>query len=431
MLLIPEIQISDGQVVTRHSPDSPFTVHKISPMQALRQFESAGAEVIQIVDVDAATDEGKNNLSLITDLVGKSEADVQVGGGIRTLAQLTEWFEAGVARVVIGTVAITDPALVSEAAGRHPGGILVQLATRDGYVMINGWRTQTSYRPQDLIYDLQVAGIAGIIHLDIDRFEGDGSNSLALTEELSRNISLPIYSSGTIDTLDDIARLRYLPNINGAIISHALLSGDIELETAMRVANQKETSPQPESSTSVVNWGLYEGTCAYMAAYTLSQAGRTWNQSLRETIIADNPYLELLIPQFDLEIDTESLSPQEISRIYEGEIERSDVVVALLDNVEVESWIGYECGYARALGKYVYGICGTDNTGYDRSQHNRLIGMCDEVIYYSVSDDIAASQTQISHELSSRILANHPESVADSLSETHKSPRAISALLQE
>jgi len=405
MIVIPEIQIKDGKLVTRRSLKSDPVIHDISPIEAARDFAAAGAEILQVLDYDAARGEQSNNAEMIKEILKTCGAQVQVGGGIRTLTQIGDWFEAGAARVVLGTVAITDTALVAEAAGRHPGGILVHLATRDGVVMINGWSTETSFRPQDLIYDLQMTGIAGIIHKDIDRFEGDSSESLALTEELSHDVSIPVYSSGTVDTLDDIARLHYLPNINGAIVSHALVSGAFTLEQALQVVAQKPTSLEPESSTPVFRHGIYKGVRAYLAAYNNSQAARAWNQALRDTITTDNPYMELLIPQIDLEIDSQTMSPRDIHRRYEVEIEKADIVIVVLEGVENEAWTGFECGYARALGKYIYGISGVQDVN-DRRYQDRFAAMCDELIYYTVSDEVAASLSQISHDLSSRVLTH-------------------------
>ncbi len=405
MIVIPEIQIKGGKLVTRQSLKAEPIIHDISPIDAAHEFASAEAEILQVLDYDAARGEPSDNAETIKEILKSCGAQVQVGGGIRTLTQVGEWFEAGAARVVLGTVAITDAGLVAEAAGRHPGGILVHLATRNGIVVINGWNTETSFRPQDLIHDLQMTGIAGIIHKDIDRFEGDSSESLALTEELSHDVSIPVYSSGTVDTLDDIARLHYLPNINGAIVSHALVNGAFTLEQALRVVAEKPTGAEPESSTPVFRHGIYKGVRAYLAAYNNSQAARAWNQALRDTITADNPYMELLIPQLDLEIDTQSMSVREVHRCYELEIEKADIVIVVLEGVENKAWTGFECGYARALGKYIYGISGTQDVTNKRRQ-DWLAEMCDELICYTVSDEVTASLSQISHELSSRVLTH-------------------------
>ncbi len=303
MFIVPEIQIKSGKVVTRPSLGGDPIVHEIAPVEAAKKFAQAGADTIQLVDIDAARGEENNNAELIKEIIQSCGTKVQVGGGIRTLSQISDWFEAGVANVVLGTVAITDAALVTEAVGRYPGRIIAHLATKDGYVMINGWETQTAFRPQDLVHDLQMTGVAGIIHKDIERFEGDSSEALALTEALSHDVSIPVYSSGTVDSLADIARLRFLPNVNGAVVSHALITGDIELSEALQIAAQNETSPEPEASTPLADQGIHSGVRAYLAAYNSSQAARAWNQALRDTLTANNPYMEVTIPQIDLDID--------------------------------------------------------------------------------------------------------------------------------
>ena len=216
MIIIPEIQIRDGKVITRNAIEGDDIVHDISPTDALHQFIAEGAQMLQIVDIDAARSNPQRNEQLIKQMIKETDVPIQVAGGIRTLSQINDWFETGAARVVLGTVAITDSPLVTEAASRHPGGIIVHLATRGGYVMIDGWKTQTAFTPQDLIRDLQMTGIAGVVHKGTERLDADVVEAVALTEELSHNVSIPVYSSGTVRVLDDIARLRYLPNINGS-----------------------------------------------------------------------------------------------------------------------------------------------------------------------------------------------------------------------
>jgi len=140
MIIIPEIQIQNGKVISGAADESNDVVHEISPRQAVQNFVGDGAQVLQIVDIDAARSKPEHNEKLIKELLNETDVPIQVAGGIRTLAQINDWFEAGAARVVLGTIAITDSPLVVEAAGRHPGGIIVHLATRNGYVMIDGWR---------------------------------------------------------------------------------------------------------------------------------------------------------------------------------------------------------------------------------------------------------------------------------------------------
>lgn len=405
MLIIPEIQIVEGKVITRAEIEGDDIYHDVSPREAVKKFIADGAQMLQLVDVDAARSKDTNNHALIKELIDETDIPIQVAGGIRTLTQINDWFEAGAARVVLGTIAITESHLVVEAANRHPGGIIVHLATRGGYVMIDGWKTQTAFMPQDLIRDLQMTGIAGVVHKGTERLDTDIEEALALTEKLSHDVSIPVYSSGTVRTLDDIARLRYLPNINGAIISHALLTGDIDLKDALQVAAEKETNLEPESITPNVNMGIHHGIRAYLAAYNSSQASRIWNLRLRETLTDDNPYMEILIPQVDLVIDLESLTPRELQAAYEEELERADIVIVVLEGVESEAWTGFECGYARARGKYIYGIT-SDQVAKGPSQR-RFEAMCDELIRFTSGDDITKAHAEISHALATRVMVKN------------------------
>ncbi len=405
MIIIPEIQIQDGKVITRAAVQGDDIVHEISPRDAVSRFVAEGAQMLQLVDVDAARSHATTNAALIRELIDENDIPIQVAGGIRTLSQINDWFEAGAARVVLGTIAITDSHLVVESANRHPGGIIVHLATRGGYVMIDGWKTQTAFTPQDLIRDLQMTGIAGVIHKGTERLDSEVEEVLALTERLSHDVSIPVYSSGTVRNLDDLARLRYLPNINGAILSHALLVGDIKLRDALKIAAEKEITLEPESITHNVDMGIHHGVRAYLAAYNSSQASRVWNQQLRDTITEDNPYLEMLIPQIDLEIDIDALSPRELQAAYEAELDRADIVVVVLEGVEAEAWTGFECGYARARGKYIYGVTSTQEV--KGPSQLRFEAMCDELIYFTSGDDITKSHAEISHALATRVMVKN------------------------
>ncbi len=405
MLIIPEIQIQGGKVITRSASEGNDVVHEILPMQALEKFTNADAKMIQIVDIDAARSKETNNEALVKQMINETDTPIQVSGGIRTLNQINDWFESGAARVVLGTIAITDAPLVVEAANRHPGGIIVHMATRNGYVVIDGWKTQTAFKPEDIIRELQVSGIAGVIHKATEIMDGDFLEELALTEQLSHDVSIPVYSSGTVLTLDDISRLRYLPNINGAIISHALMTGDISLEDALQVAAQKETSTEPESITPNVKMGVHHGIRAYLAAYNTSQASRVWNLALREAITDANPYMEVSIPQIDLEFGEGQLTPRGIQECYQDELDKSDIVIVILDGIENQAWTGFECGYARARGKFIYGIT-ADQEMSDANQ-KRHASMCDELIFYTQGDDLYTSHSEISHALATRAMVQN------------------------
>jgi nucleoside 2-deoxyribosyltransferase len=228
---------------------------------------------------------------------------------------------------------------------------------------------------------------------------------LALTEQLSHDVSIPVYSSGTVRTLDDIARQRYLPNINGVIISHALINGDIALKEALHVAAQKETNLEPESITHNVNMGIHHGVRAYLAAYNSSQASRVWNLALRDMISDDNPYMEVLIPQVDLELDALNMSQREIQGCYEAELELADIVIVILEGVESEAWTGFECGFARARGKFIYGV--TSDQAVKGASQLRFEAMCDELIHFTPGDDITKTHAEISRALATRVMVQN------------------------
>jgi phosphoribosylformimino-5-aminoimidazole carboxamide ribotide isomerase len=404
MLVFPEIQISEGKVVTRVSPEAENVVHPLTPYEAVRKFEAQGAERLHLLDVDAALGKDTGNGELIGELIASTNIPVQVAGGMRTLHQIEAWFEAGAAHVVLGTLAITNQQLLAEACARYPGAILANIATKDGYVMIDGWRTQTAFRPPDIVYDLQMAGVAGIIHFDINRFEGDASTSLALTMEMKQDVVIPVYSSGTVHSLDDMARLRYLPNIHGVIIGEALLNERFSLQEALHVAAQRETSPEPEVETSVSVRGIYHPVKIYLASYSLSPAVRWWNHDLRQAVTDDNPYIEMLIPQEDLDIDPTELTPRELQAAYEKVVDDADAVVVVLDGIENEAWTGFECGYARARGKYLLGIA----TSVPNEARTPIEAMCDDLIVIDPHEDRHAIFASIAKEVNARLLMDRP-----------------------
>ena len=400
MLIFPEIQISDGKVVTRVSPEAGNIVHPLTPFEAVRRLEGQGAERLHLLDVDAALGKDAVNGELIGEIIASTNIPVQVAGGMRTLHQIEAWFEAGAAHVVLGTLAITNQQLLAEACARYPAAILANIATKDGYVMIDGWRTQTAFRPRDIVYDLQMAGVAGIIHFDINRLEGDASTSLALTMEMKQDVVIPVYSSGTVHSLDDMARLRYLPNIHGVIIGEALLNERFSLQEALDVAAQSETSTEPEVETLVSVRGIQQPVKIYLASYNLSPAARWWNQDLRQAITDDNPYVEMLIPQEDLDIDLVELTPREIQAAYEKVVDDADAVVVVLDGIESEAWTGFECGYARARGKYLLGIA----TNISNMARGHIEGMCDDVIVLDPHEDRHIIFASIAKEVNARLL---------------------------
>ena len=408
MLIIPEVQIAGGKLVTRTGVNTPYLQHAIAPLQLIEKLVEQGAERLHVVDVDAANGNERTNTALVHEILASTHVPIQVGGGMRTVTQIDEWLEVGAAAVVLGTLAIKDQSLLAEVCARHPGAIVANLATRDGVVMIDGWKTATAFRPQDIVYDLQMAGVAAIIHTDIDRFEGDSSTSLALTMELKNDIVIPVYASGTVQSLDDIARIRYLPNIYGVIVGHALASGAFSLSEALDVAGQAETSPQPDVETFVAEYGIQSVVHVYLAAFNRSLAARWWSDDLRNAIVEDNQFVEVNIPQEDLgvDVDDKTLSPRQVQALYETALDAADVVVVALDGVENEAWTAFECGYARATGKYLLGIALMPRP----EGRSRVENMCDDVVLYADHGEKSATLAALAREINSRLLNEQADS---------------------
>jgi phosphoribosylformimino-5-aminoimidazole carboxamide ribotide isomerase len=405
MVIFPEIQISGARVVTRIGADMPPVVHDVDPLELLDLYVAEGAERIHVVDVDAANGLADTNADLVCEILKRADIPVQVAGGMRTVNQIDEWLERGAASVVLGTLAITDPMLVADVCARHPGAIIANITTRGGVVMTNGWKSATAFAAPDIAYDLQMAGVAGIIHTDLDRFVGDASASLAVTMELKANVVIPVYASGTVQELDDIARVRYLPNIQGAIVGHALVTGVFTLMQALEVASQAETNPEPELESSLAEHGLYAGTRIYLAAYSNSPAARWWNNDLRHALMEGNSYADVSIPQEDLLVDESVVGRRELQSYYESALDQADSVVVLLDGVENEAWTGFECGYARATGKYLLGIRSTSMG----SNLSRVQDMCDEVVIIEPGLDRQTLLASIVKEVNSRLLSEQAD----------------------
>ena len=260
MIIYPDIEIQDGHSVSLpRGRKEEATVFEISPLEAAEQFQIAGAEWLQVVDIDGVFQGGRFNSGIICEIIDNAKIPVQVAGGIRTEQQVDWWFEHGATRIVLGTAAIKDAQLLRHVCHQYPDRIVVSIDVRGGYVLIDGWQTRTSFHPITLGKNFRDIGVAAVVYTDIDRFENHSESSLAGTSEMGTEIDLPIISSGTVRTLDDISLLSLLPNIHGVITGRALFSGAVDLKEAIAIAREpgvdrslaKEgVRPQPASSIS-------------------------------------------------------------------------------------------------------------------------------------------------------------------------------------
>lgn len=234
MIIFPDIELMDGKCVSlvRGKFDDP-KVYDVDPVEKARAFAAAGAQWIHVVDLDGVKQGGRHNADIITEIIDAVEIPVQVAGGVRTMASIEWWVEKGANRVVLGTAAVMDRRLVMEACAQYPGRIAVSVDARGDQVMIEGWREAANVSAMELARQMQDAGVGAIIYTDIDRNDDLPESSLANTTEMARQLSLPIISSGTVKTLDDLSTIKYLPNIAGVIVGRALFDNVFTLDEAI------------------------------------------------------------------------------------------------------------------------------------------------------------------------------------------------------
>lgn len=231
MRIYPAIDLKDGACVRlfRGNMDAATVYNEDAAAQA-RRFEAAGFDYLHVVDLNGAISGTSVNRAAVAAILKATANPVQLGGGIRSLAAIEEWLSAGVARVILGTAAVKDPALVGRAAKAYPGRIAVGIDARAGMVAVEGWMQSSSLRATELAARVEEAGVAAIIYTDIAR-DGtlDGPN-LDDTVALADAVSIPVILSGGVGKLADIEALkaRAHPNIEGVIVGRALYENTLQ-----------------------------------------------------------------------------------------------------------------------------------------------------------------------------------------------------------
>ncbi len=238
MDIYPEIELRRGISVSlvRGEMDKPLPVGR-PPLDIARQYAEEGAEWLQVIDLDRVAGDGDND-GIVTEVLKATEVPVQVGGGIRTLARARELIDLGATRIVLGTAAVADPEFLRQVVAAYPRRVVVSVDVWQGKISIHGWKVTTSYDPLDYVRLLNRLDLAAIILTDIDRDVDLPDSSLALTMQVADAAKVPVITSGTIKTLDDISTVRFLRNISGAVVGRALNNGTFSLREALAVARQ-------------------------------------------------------------------------------------------------------------------------------------------------------------------------------------------------
>jgi phosphoribosylformimino-5-aminoimidazole carboxamide ribotide isomerase len=234
MILYPAIDLKDGQCVRllRGEMDA-ATVFGDDPAAQARAFEAAGCRWLHLVDLNGAFAGRPVNATAVEAILAAVSVPVQLGGGIRDRATIEAWLDKGVKRVILGTAAVRDPALVRDAARAHPGRIAVGIDARGGRVAVAGWAEVTDMAASALALRFEDAGVAAIIYTDIDRDGAMRGPNVEATVALAGAVSLPVIASGGIASMADLRALKESgAPLDGAISGRALYEGRLDLAEA-------------------------------------------------------------------------------------------------------------------------------------------------------------------------------------------------------
>ncbi len=234
MILYPAIDLKDGHCVRLLRGEmADATVFGDDPAAQALAFQAAGCDWLHLVDLNGAFAGVPVNGAAIRAILAAVSVPVQLGGGIRDMATIQMWLHAGIARVILGTVAVENPDLVRSAARAFPGQIAVGIDARAGLVATKGWATKTDVQASDLALRFEDAGVAAIIYTDIDRDGAMGGPNTEATVALAKAVTIPVIASGGVASMADLLALRDTGVIAGAISGRALYDGAIDLNAAL------------------------------------------------------------------------------------------------------------------------------------------------------------------------------------------------------
>jgi phosphoribosylformimino-5-aminoimidazole carboxamide ribotide isomerase len=245
VILFPAIDLKNGQCVRLEQGDmARATVFNLDPAAQAKTFESQGFEYLHVVDLDGAFAGKPMNAQAVEAMLKAVKMPVQLGGGIRDLATIEAWLGKGIRRVIIGTAAVRDPALVKEAAKKFPGRVAVGLDARDGKVAVEGWAETSTVTALDIAKRFEDAGVAAIIFTDIARDGLLKGLNLDATIALAEAISIPVIASGGFASIDDVKALLEprAKKLEGAISGRALYDGRIDPAEALALIRNARTA---------------------------------------------------------------------------------------------------------------------------------------------------------------------------------------------
>jgi phosphoribosylformimino-5-aminoimidazole carboxamide ribotide isomerase len=239
VILYPAIDLKDGRCVRLlHGDLNKETVFNTSPADQAQQFQKQGFSWLHVVDLNGAVEGRPVNAAAVADIMNAISIPVQLGGGVRTMAAIETWIEAGIDRVILGTVAVKDPALVKAAARQWPEQIAVAIDARDGMVATEGWIGASDLGVIELARRFEDAGVAALIVTDIGRDGAMVGVNVDQVGEVADAVSIPVIASGGIASVRDIELLKARTGvpIAGAVLGRSLYEGAVDPAQALRIA---------------------------------------------------------------------------------------------------------------------------------------------------------------------------------------------------
>ena len=235
MKILPAIDIKDKKCVRLIKGDfERKTEYEMSPIDQAKKYKDYGFTNLHIVDLDGALTGDPINIDIISDIVGKFDLKIEIGGGIRNFETIQKYIEVGVEKVILGSAAIKDRSFLEEACKKFPNQVALGLDAKDGQLAISGWTEDSDKLTTDYLKKINDYGVSRIIYTDINRDGTKQSPNFEETQKVAEISNCPVVISGGVSSIEDIKKAKQLNNIEGVIVGKAIYDGDIKLDELVK-----------------------------------------------------------------------------------------------------------------------------------------------------------------------------------------------------
>jgi len=232
MIIFPAIDIKNGKCVRLIKGDfNRATEYDLSPIYQAKKYFENGFNNIHIIDLDGALNGRSVNSGIVKEIIKNDKLKIQIGGGVRTMDDISAWIESGVDKVIIGTAAVKNINLLEVACNKFKNKIAVALDVKDGFIALSGWKENTQILVSDFVDKIKNFGVSRIIYTDINKDGTKQGPNLKDTIKISSKIKIPTVISGGISSIEDIKKIKLLnyPNIEGVIVGKSIYDGDVKI----------------------------------------------------------------------------------------------------------------------------------------------------------------------------------------------------------